>query len=121
MPVLFDIMKFQRLYRRTLTRTGDVGATVYIKLGQVGPGKIRVLTHVTVENRTDTTTQIRIGIDHGGILHYVDELKTVVATELVVSRSHILLGEGDRFFSELIGTHDIDELVMTCLGWEQKL
>jgi len=45
----------------------------------------------------------------------------MTTAELAVSRSDILLGEGDSFFAELIGTHDPDALIMTCVGWEQSL
>jgi len=120
-PLLLDVNKFNRLYRRTMTRSGDGAVTVYMKLKPIGPGMFRVLTHVTVENQTDTTTKCRLGIENGGIKHYLDELQNMTATELAVSRSDILLGEGDRFFSELTGTHDVDKLVMTCCGWEQRL
>jgi len=119
--VLFDINKFDRLYRRTKGASGKTGVAVYIKLKPIGPGKLRVLTHVTVENLTASYTKCRLGIDHSGVLHYLDELQTIAAAELAVSRSDILLGEGDSFFAELVGTHDPDKLIMTCVGWEQRL
>jgi len=119
--VLLDINKFERLYRRTVKRVAVTGTTEYLKLSPVGPGKIRVLTHVTVENQTTDLDQCRIGIDHGGVLHYLDELKNVVADELMVSRSDVLLGEGDRFFAELIGTITDATLIMICVGWEQRM
>jgi len=121
MPGLLDLHKFERLYRRTKRRSGKTGAVVYIKLRPIAPGKIRVLTHVTVENRTAAFTRCRLGIDQSGVVHYLDELQTIAANELAVSRSDILLGEGDYFFAQLTGTHDPDELVMTCIGWEQSL
>ena len=46
---------------------------------------------------------------------------TLAANELAVSKSDILLGEGDVFFAELTGTTDGDILVMTCVGWESGL
>lgn len=121
MPLLLDVNKFNRLYRRTITGDGDAAKAVYLKLKPIPAGMLRVLTHVTVENQTDTTTKCRLGIDHSGVIHYLDELQTIAADELAVSRSDVLLGEGDRFFSELTGTHDVDKLVMTCCGWEQRL
>lgn len=121
MPKLLNINEFNRLYRRTIKRVGVTGTTEYLKLSPVGPGKIRVLSHVTVENETTALTKCRIGIDHGGLLHYLDELQAVAANELAVSRSDVLLGEGDRFFAELIGTITDATLIMTCVGWEQDL
>lgn len=121
MAKLLNINDFHRLYRRTERRAGVSGSTVYIKLGQVGAGKIRVLSHVTVENQTNDFTKCRLGIDHIGVIHYLDEITTVLEDELCVARSDVELGEGDRFFAELIGTTTGDVLVLTCAGWEQDL
>ena len=118
MPNIFD---FDRLYRRTVSASGDSAAVVYLELGRVGPGRFRVLTHVTVENKTDTTTKFRLAIRHAGRLHYLDELDAVAAAELAASRSDILLGEQDVFCAELTGTSDGDELLLTAIGWEGSL
>ena len=118
MPNIFD---FDRTYRRTVTGVGDNSAVVYLELDAVKPGRFRVLTHVTVENKTDTTTKFRLAIRHAGRLHYLDELDAVAAAELAASRSDILLGEQDIFCAELTGTSDPDELVMSAIGWEGSL
>jgi len=116
-----NINVFSRLYRRTITE--NVGATDphRIKLDRVPARQVRVLTHVTVENKTLAYTKCRIGIDSGGRDHYLDELTTIAADELAVSRSDILLGEGDVFFAELTGVAVGELLVMTCVGWELDL
>jgi len=119
--VLFDVNKFHRLYRRTLKASGITDLTTKLKLKPIGPGKIRVLTHVTVENTSVAYDLCRIGIDHGGVIHYLDELQAIAANELAVSRSDILLGEGDAFFAELTGTNPLGNATMTCVGWEQRL
>ena len=121
MPKLLDMNKFERLYRRKMKALGLTASTVYIKLKPVAAGKIRVLTHVTVENTGNDYTKVRLGIDNGGVLYYLDELASPTADELAVARSDVLLGEGDRFFAELIGTTTGNELIMTCCGWEQSL
>ena len=118
MPSIFD---FDSLYRRTVTASGDSSAVVHLELDPIKPGRFRVLTHVTVENKTDTTTKFRLAIRHAGRLHYLDELDTVAAAELAASRSDILLGEQDIFCAELTGTTDGDELVMSAIGWEGSL
>ena len=94
------------------------GSAVRIKLTRIKPQKIRVLSHVTVDNRTSAYTKCRLGISNGGINHYLDELQTIAANELAVSKSDIILGQGDEFFAELTGTTTNDVLVMTCIGWE---
>ena len=121
MAVLFDITKFDRLYRSKKTASGSAAGVVRIALGPVAAKKLRVLTHVAVENQTDTTTLIRLGIHNRGEDLYLDEISAIAAAELCVSRSDVLLGDGDSFFAEFTGSHDADELVMTCLGWEQSL
>lgn len=121
MPELLNINNFNRLYRRTIKRVGVTGTTEYLKLNRVPAGKVRVLSHVTVENLTTALTKCRLGIDHSGVIHYLDEIQTVAIAELLVSRSDILLGEGDRFFAELTGTIVNATLIMTCVGWDQNL
>lgn len=100
---------------------GVTGQLVRLALHPIEPKKLRVLTHVTVENKTSPYEKCRLGITSTGRDHYLDELQTIAANELAVSRSDILLGERDVFFAELTGTHNPDELVMTCVGWEQNL
>ena len=121
MPVLFDLSKFQKLYRTKNKATGDAAADVRISLDPVPAKTLRVLTHVTVENETDTCSEIRLGIHNRGEDFFLDEIRTVIAAELCISRSDVLLGDGDSFFARLSDTHDVDVLVMTCVGWEQRL
>lgn len=116
-----NINDFDRLYRRTKTGVGVTGETVRLRLNPVRARKLRVLTHVTVENQTSPYTKCRLGINAAGRYHYLDELQTIAADELAVSRSDIILGEGDYFFAELTGTTTGDDLILTCVGWEQSL
>jgi len=116
-----NLYEFDRLYRRKKRASGSGTADVRISLRPVAAKKLRVLTHVTVENETNTCSQIRLGISNRGEDYFLDELRTVVAAELCVSRSDVLLGEGDSFFALLADTHAPDVLVMTCVGWEQDL
>jgi hypothetical protein len=83
--------------------------------------ELRVLTHVSVENQTSAYTKCRLGINAGNNDHYLDELATLAANELAVSRSDIILGEGDYFFAELTSTNLNDILIMTCVGWDSDL
>lgn len=116
-----NINDFDQLYRRTIAEKAGATSPHYIKLDRLGPRQLRVLTHVTVENLTDTYTKCRLGIDNGGRIHYLDELDDPAKDELAVSRSDIILGEGDVFFAELTGADENDSLIMTCIGWEQRL
>ena len=116
-----NINDFDQLFRRTVNAKSDNETTFRLKLDRVSARKVRVLSQVTVENKTDGYTKCRLGVDAGGRDHYLDELQTIVKDELAVSRSDIILGEGDVFFAELSGATSGDVLVMTCVGWEQSL
>ncbi len=116
-----NINDFTQLHRRTVKGLGVTGSTVRLKLNRIKARKLRTLTHVSVENETSAYTKCRLGIDASGRDHYLDELTDPAAAELAVSRSDILLGEGDVFFAELTGTTDGDVLIMTCVGWELDL
>jgi len=118
---MHNINDFSQLYRRTVKGAGVTGEVVRLTLNRIKPRILRVLSHVTVENETSAYTKCRLGIDAGGRDHYLDELQTIAAAELAVSRSDIILGEGDVFFAELTGTTTGDVLTMTCVGWETQL
>jgi len=116
-----SIYDFDRLYRRKITDKAGATSPHYLKLGRVGAGRIRVLTHVTVENTESAYDKVRIGIENLGNVHYLDELSDPAEDELAVSRSDILLGEGDVFFAECEGCGDGEPLILTAIGWEAKL
>lgn len=118
---MHNINDFTQLFRRTVNGKSDNETTFRLKLDRVDAGKVRVLSHVTVENKTDGYTKCRLGIDAGGRDHYLDELTDPLINELAVSRSDIILGEGDVFFAELSGATSGDVLIMTCIGWENSL
>lgn len=116
-----NINDFDRLYRRTKLGVGVTNETVRLSLGPVASGKLRVLTHVTVENTDHAFDKCRLGVNAGGRDHYLDEITTVSVDELCVSRSDILLMERDIFFAEFTGTEDGNRLIMTCAGWTKDL
>jgi hypothetical protein len=119
MSPLLDITKFHALYRSIQKGVGVTGSSVKISLKQVPPHIVRILTHVTLEDVTNSFTKVRLGIDSRGLTYYLDEIQTVAADELIVSRSDIVLGEGDLFFCDLTGTTTSDELFLTAIGWDQ--
>jgi len=116
-----NIQDFHRLYRRHKTGTGETGTVFRFRLGPIAAKTVRVLTHVTVENRTSGYTKCRLGINAGGKDHYLEELQNIAAEELAVSHSDVLLGEGDYFFADLTGVITGDSLVFTAIGWTQDL
>ncbi len=116
-----NIFNFDRLYRRAVHGKGATGSEVDLILDPVPAGRLRVLTHVTVENITSGFTKCRLAIINGSVVYYIDEIDTVAAEELLISRSDILLGEADRFFARLIGTTTDDTLKMVCIGWEGNI
>ena len=118
---MFNINEFDNLYRRKLRGQGISGAIVRISLRQLSAKKLRLITHTAVENATSSTTKIRLGISNRGEDYYLDELQTIAANELCISRSDIILVDGDRFFAEFTGTTDGDNLIMVVNGWEKGL
>lgn len=118
MPNIFD---FSRLYRRVKTAEGLTASVVRLALKPIKPKTLRVLTHVTVEDLTTAFTKVRLGIIASGRYYYLDESTTVAQNELIVSRTDLLLLEGDVFFAEFTGTTTGDNLEMTCFGWTNTL
>jgi len=116
-----NIYDIDRLYRRQVTGSGSTGETVRLDLDSVKAKTLRVLTHVTVENTENAYTRVRLGIDAGGVIHYLDELSSPAKEELAVSRSDILLGEGDVFFAQCVLSAANNTLILNAVGWEAKL
>jgi len=113
-----NVNGFDRLYRRTIRAAGVTGALVRLSDDPIQIQSYRVLSHVSVENQTTLFTKLRLGIHNRGVDYFLDELQIIAADELCVLRSDIVLGDGDRFFSELTGTTDSDVIVMNLVGWE---
>lgn len=114
------ITEFDRLYRRKIRAAGVTGSVVRMQTKPLGPGTIRVISHVTVENETNAYTLLRIGISNLGELYPLDELTTPAAGELATCHEDHVLGDGDRFYADLTGTTDGDVLVLVVTGWEMK-
>lgn len=117
---MLSLFDFDRLYRRKIRGAGDSAAVVRLQTSPLKAGKIRILTHLTVEDQDNAYTLLRIGVSNRGEIYYLDELDAPAAAELAVSRSDIILGDGDRFFADLTGTTDADVLIMVLSGWEMK-
>lgn len=118
---MFNINEFDQLYRRKKGGKGVSGSLVRVSLSRVKAKKLRVLTHVAVENTTSAFTKVRLGVKNVGIDYYLDELQTISANELCVSKSDILLMDGDEFFAEFTGTTTDDDLLLVVSGWEKQL
>ena len=115
-----DLYEFDRLYRRKIRATGVTGSVVRMQTKALGPGKIRVLSHVTVEDQTSAYTLLRIGIINLGEVYPLDELTTPGLAELATCHEDHIMGDGDSFYADLTGTTDDDVLVMVVTGWEMK-
>ncbi len=118
---MFDVTSFESVFRFSKRVPGVAGSLVRIQLRPVKAKTLLVLSHVSCENQTSSTTKIRLGIHNRGIDYYLDELQAVAANELCVSANDFLLGDGDRFFAEFTGTSTDDVLVLNAFGWEQNL
>jgi hypothetical protein len=52
-----NINDFDSLYRERVTALGVTGETVTLQLAKVDPGRIRVITHLAIENKTSAVVR----------------------------------------------------------------
>jgi len=109
---------FDRLYRRRLILAGTTGATVTFDLDPVAPGTIRVLTHIAIEDQSNSYTFCQLSIFNTGIDFPLDEALAPAKEELLIHSHDVFLGEGDILRATLTGTTDLDRLVLIASGWE---
>lgn len=114
-----NINEFDRLYRRRVNAAGLTGSTVRLSLGRVGPGTIRTLTHVSIENKTNSYTKCRLSIYDGATDLAIDEADYPQEDELLMHKQDIILGELDQLRATLTGTTTGDDLELLAVGWEQ--
>lgn len=113
-----NINDFDRLYRERKAAPGLTGSSVIMETERVGPGRIRVLTHVSIENKTNAYTKCRLSIYNGATDFMLDEAIFPDEDELLVHPKDILLGEGDILRATLTGTTTADKLELHAIGWE---
>jgi hypothetical protein len=113
-----NVNSFDSLYRERCAAYGVTGASIVLGTERVNPGRIRVLTHVSVENKTNSYTKCRLSIYNGAVDFMIDEAIYPGEDELLVHPKDILLGEGDILRATLTGTTTADELELHAIGWE---
>lgn len=115
-----NILNFDISYRRRITGVGATGAGIYLALNRVKAGRIRVLTHASIENKTNAYTLCRLSVYNGATDFMIDEAIFPGAAELLVHPKDIVMGEGDILRANLTGTTTGDELEMHVIGWEMQ-
>lgn len=115
-----NLFQFDNLYRSRVSAQGLTGSIVNIDLDPVESGKIRVITHVAIENQTKSYTKCRLQIYDGFIPFPIDQALNPAKDELIIHKQDILLGERDILRAVLTGTTTGDNLVMVAIGWERK-
>jgi len=113
-----NINDFDSLYRERVTALGVTGADVLLKLEKVDPGRIRVLTHLAVENKTSAYTKLRLSVFNGATEFMLDEAIYPEEAELLVHPKDIVLGENDVVWARLTGTATADQIELHAIGWE---
>jgi hypothetical protein len=111
---------FDLLYRERKTAPGVTGSPVIIDLERVNAARIRVLTHISVENKTSGYTKCRLSIFNGATDFFLDEAIYPSEDELLVHSKDVLLGEGDILRVTLTGTTTADDLEICATGWEMQ-
>lgn len=115
---MMNVDEFDLLYRERQTAVGITGTNITMKAERVRPGRIRVLTHVSIENKTSAYTECRLSIYNGATGFTVDQAIFPDKEELLVHPKDILLGEGDVLRATLTGTTTGDVIEMHLIGWE---
>lgn len=83
---------------------------------RVDPGKLRVITHVSVENKTNAYTHLRIGVERTGVFLPHEEEKSPVAGEVYWTRSRIIVPAGSLLKARMTGCTSGDVLEMHIQG-----
>lgn len=83
---------------------------------RVETGKLLVVTHISVENKTTVYTNLRIGIERTGVFAPHEEEKSPVAAEVYWTRSQILVPAGSKLRARLTGCTASDVLEMHVQG-----
>jgi len=115
---MMNVNEFNLLYREQITAVGITDSNVSLKTDRVSSGKIRVLTHVSIENKTSAYTECRLSIDNGATSFVLDQAIFPEASEVLIHPKDIMLGEGDILKATLTGTTTGDVLKLHAIGWE---
>ena len=113
-----NINNFDSLYRERVTAAGVTDEDVILKLEKVNPGRIRVITHLAVENKTSAYTKFRLSVYNGATEFMIDEAIYPEEDELLVHPKDIVLGESDVVRATLAGTVTGDLIEVHAIGWE---
>ena len=109
---------FDSLYRERVTALGVTGSDVVVELSKVDPHRVRVLSHLAVENKTSAYTLFRLSIYNGATEIFLDETIYPDQAELLVHPKDIALGESDVVRATLTGTVTGDLIELHAVGWE---
>jgi len=115
-----NINDFDSLYRERVTALGVTGESITLQLAKVDPGRIRVITHLAIENKTSAYTLFRLSIYDGAIEFFLDEAITPSEDELLVHPKDVVQGESDIVRATLTGTTTGDLIEMHAIGWEMS-
>lgn len=113
-----NVNNFDLLYRERVTALGVTGTDIYLALARVDAGRIRNITHVSIENKTSSYTKCRLSVYNGATDFLIDEAIYPAGAELLVHPKDILLGEGDVLRAHLTGCTTADLLELHAIGWE---
>lgn len=115
-----NINDFDSLYRERVTALGVTGSDVILNLEKVDSGRIRVITHLAVENKTTAYTKFRLSVYNGATEFLLDEAIYPDEDELLVHPKDVVLGESDVVRATLTGTVTGDKIEMHAIGWEMS-
>lgn len=115
-----NVNDFDQLYRERKTYAGVTGEEVTIRSRRVDPGRIRIITHASIEDKTNAYTNCRLSVWNGATNFNIDEAIHPAEDELIIHKQDIVLGEGDELRAVLTGTTTGDQIEAHLIGWEMK-
>lgn len=107
------------IYDRITNTSADTG-TNNMRRNKIKPGRIEIISIVSVENLTTAYTSLRIGVFDNGVFHPYFEEKNPAAGEIYFTTDKIILRDGQQLQAELKGCTSGDHLEMYTHGeWSE--
>ena len=103
-------------YRETIRRTAPSGAYVDLETKPLRANTLLISDHISVEDKTNAYTNLRVGIKSTEIFYPLEEEKNPPAGEVFWTRSRIQYVEHERVCCRLTGCTSADVLEVTIQG-----
>ncbi len=83
---------------------------------KVRASEVIIYHRISLENKTNVLTELRLGIESGGILHAYEEEDDPAAATLYWTDKLLFAGEGERFQAQIKGATAADVIKVFLTG-----